>query len=146
MTNDVKALNQSQMTINQEAPVVQTKEIVINATPEKVWQILTKIQSWDKWNERIKKTNLQGDLEVGSSFTWITNRSKIKSKIHSFTPNKILGWKGKAFGVSAIHNWYLEPTKNGTKVRVEESMEGWILNLMKKKMNEKLARTIKGRM
>lgn len=139
MTINVKAQNQSQMTINQEAPVVQTKEIVINATPEKVWQILTNIQSWDEWNDRINKPKLQGDLEVGGSFTWKTNGSKIKSKIHSFTPNKIIGWQGKAFGASAIHNWYLEPTKDGTKVTVEESMEGWIINLMKKKMNEKLS-------
>lgn len=138
MTISVKAQNQSQMTINQEAPVVQTKEIVINATPEKVWQILTNIHNWDKWNERIKSPELQDNLEVGSSFTWKTNGSKIKSKIHSFTPNKILGWQGKAFGASAIHNWHLEPTENGTKVVGEESMEGWIISLMKKKMNEKL--------
>lgn len=127
------------MTINQEAPVVQAKEIIINASPEKVWQTLINIQSWAEWNKRIKKTNLQDKIEVGSSFTWKTNGSKIKSKIHSFKPYKILGWQGKAFGASAIHNWYLEPTENGTKVSVEESMEGWIINLMKKKMNEKLA-------
>lgn len=30
-------------------------------------------------------------------------------------------------------------TPNGMKVRVEESMEGWLIKLMKKKMNEKLA-------
>jgi uncharacterized protein YndB with AHSA1/START domain len=139
MTICIKAQNQSQMTINQEAPVIQKNEIVINATPEKVWQILTNIGDWDKWNERIKNPKLQGQLDVGSSFTWKTNGSKIKSEIHSLTPDKILGWQGKALGASAIHNWYLEPTENGTKVRVEESMEGWIINLMKKKMNEKLA-------
>lgn len=139
----VKAQNQSQMTINQEAPVVQTNEIVINATPEKVWQILTNIDNWNEWNERIKKPTLQGDLEVGGKFTWKINGSKIKSIIHSISLNKILGWEGKTFGASAIHNWYLEPTENGTKVRVEESMEGWIINLMKKQMNEKLADDMK---
>ncbi len=133
------AQNQSQMTINQAAAVVQTKEIIIHATPEKVWQVLTNIQRWDEWNDRIKNPKLQVKLDVGSSFTWKTNGSKIKSEIHTFVPGKVLGWQGKAFGVSAIHNWYLEPTENGTKVRVEESMEGWIINLMKKKMNEKLA-------
>lgn len=139
MAINVKAQNQSQMTINQDAPVVQTNEIVINATSEKVWQILTNIQNWDKWNERIKKPKLLSNLQDGSSFTWKTNGSKIRSKIHSFSTNKILGWRGKTFGASAIHNWYLEPTENGTKVKVEESMEGWIINLMKKKMNERLA-------
>ena len=136
MTINVKVQNRSKMTINQEAPVVQKNETVINAKLEKVWQILTDIESWDKWNERIKKPKLQGNLEVGGCFTWKTNGSKIKSKIHSFTPNNIFGWQGKTFGATAVHNWYLEPTENGTKARVEESMEGWIINMMKKKMNE----------
>ena len=39
MTINVKAQDQAQMTINQEAPVVQKNEILINATPEKVWQV-----------------------------------------------------------------------------------------------------------
>lgn len=138
MTINVKAQNQSPMTINQDAPVVQKKDIIINATPEKVWQILTNIDNWGQWNQRIKQPKRQGPLEVGNTFTWKTNGSKIKSKIHSCSPNKVFGWQGKAFGVSAIHNWYLEPSGKGTKVSVEESMQGWIINLMKKKMNEKL--------
>lgn len=139
LTINVKAQNQLQMTINQDAPVVQTKDIVINVTPDVIWEILTNIRNWDKWNKRIKNVKLQGSLEYGKDFTWKTNGTKIHSKIHSFTPYNILGWQGKTFGAKAIHNWYLEPTENGTKVRIEESMDGWIINLMKKKMNEQLA-------
>lgn len=36
---NAKAQNQANMTINQEAPVVQTKEILIDAAPEKVWRV-----------------------------------------------------------------------------------------------------------
>ena len=142
LTTNVKAQYQGLMTINQEAPVVQSKEITINATPEIVWKILTNIENWDKWNDRIKKPILKEDLKVGSTFTWKTNGSKINSTIHTYQVNQILGWSGKAFGAGAIHNWYLAPTEEGTKVRVEESMDGWIIALMKKKMNEKLAKDI----
>lgn len=124
------------MIINQSAPVIQVKEIVINATPEKVWALLTNIEHWGEWNPRIKKPTLKEELNVGTIFTWKTNGSKIKSKIHTFSENKVLGWTGKTFGAQAIHNWYLESTENGTSVKVEESMEGWIIGLMKKKMNE----------
>jgi len=79
----------------------------------------------------------------GFLFDQKTNRSKIKSKVHTLVSNEVLGWTGKAFGASAIHNWYLERIENGTRIRVEESMEGWIINLMKKKMNEKLADDMK---
>jgi len=123
------------MTINQEAPVIQTKEIFINAAPEKVWDVLTNIKNWGAWNNRIKKARLKDALKVGTVFTWKTNGSKIKSKIHTYKTNQILGWTGKAFGAKAIHNWYLEPIENGTRIKVEESMEGWIIQLMKNKMN-----------
>jgi len=50
----------------------------------------------------------------------------------------MLGWTGKNFAADAIHNWYLTPTENGTKVRTEESMQGLLMSVMKKKMNEVL--------
>ncbi len=134
----VNAQSQSNMTINQDAPVVQTKEMNIYAKPEKVWNVLTQIEKWSKWNDKIKKPTIKEEPNVGVSFTWKTNGSKIKSIIHTFDRHKTLGWKGKAFGVKAIHNWYLEPTQNGTKVVVKESMEGWIIWLLKRKMNSVL--------
>lgn len=143
MTVMVNAQRLTSMTINQEAPVVQTNEIIINAAPDKVWEVLTNIDKWSEWNDRIKSPKLKGELINGSLFTWKTNGSKIKSKIHSLSTNTALGWSGKTFGASAIHNWYLESIENGTKVSVEESMEGWLVNLIKKKMNKKLAEDMK---
>lgn len=138
----VNAQNQTNMKINQEAPVVQSEEIIINAKPEKVWKVLTDIEKWSSWNSNIKDPKLKEAPSVGASFTWKTNGSKIKSKIHTYDQNESLGWEGKTFGAKAIHNWYLEPTNNGTKVIVEESMEGWIIALMKKKMNSTLEKDI----
>jgi len=127
------------MTINANAPVVQAKEIEIEADIHTVWHVLTDINRWSEWNKRISHSTLQDSLAVGSCFTWQTNGSKIKSSIHTVSPQESFGWEGKAFGVSAIHNWYLEPTASGTKVRVEESMQGWIVKLLKNMMNSKLA-------
>lgn len=134
----VNAQEPSNMTINQEAPVVQSKEITINAEPAKVWEVLTEIEKWSDWNSKIKKPKLKEEANVGVSFTWKINGSKIKSKIHTFDRNKMLGWTGRTFGATAIHNWYLRPTENGTKVLVKESMQGWLIGLMKKKMNATL--------
>ncbi len=68
-------------------------------------------------------------------FKWTNNGSKITSKIHTLEKNSKLGWIGKNFAAKAIHNWYLTSTEEGTKVRTEESMEGWLISLMKRKMN-----------
>ena len=139
LATNVEAQNQANMTINQNAPVIQKREIIIKVRPEKVWEVLTKIENWDKWNYRIKKPKIDGRSEAGKKFTWKTKGSKIKSEIHTFIPYKTLGWKGKTFGAKAIHNWYLESTEQGTTVVVEESMEGRVIGLMKKKMNRILA-------
>lgn len=127
------------MEINKAAPVVQKNEISINASPYKVWEILTNIKRWGEWNDRIKKPILQGDLRVGNTFVWNSGGSKITSEVHTYSPKKALGWTGKTFGATAIHNWYLEPITGGTLVKVEESMEGLVISLLKKKMNQKLA-------
>lgn len=132
------AQNQVVMTVNKEAPVFQTREVYINASPERVWEVLTYVEDWEVWNDRIKKPALQEELKLGSAFTWRTNGSKIKSVIHTFKINRALGWSGKTFGAKAVHNWFFEPAPSGTIVMVEESMEGWIMKLMKNKMNRKL--------
>lgn len=123
------------MTINQEAPVVQSKNIHINAKPETIWKVLTDIEKWPKWNSKITDSTLKEEPNIGTSFTWKTNGSRIKSQIHTFDSDKAIGWIGQTFGAKAIHNWVLEPTKNGTKVAVKESMEGWFIFLLRKKMN-----------
>jgi uncharacterized protein YndB with AHSA1/START domain len=135
LSSAVNAQNQTNMTINQDAPVVQSKEVLINAAPGEVWNVLTDIEEWSNWNTRIKKTTLREKLKTGARFTWKTNGNQIKSQIHTYDHNTTLGWTGKTFGAKAIHKWTLIPINRGTKVIVEESMEGWIISLMKKKMN-----------
>jgi len=52
-----------------------------------------------------------------------------------FDAHKTLGWTGKTFGARAIHIWHFEKVEGGTKITVEESMKGWLISLMKKKVN-----------
>lgn len=131
----VFAQESAKITINKDAPVVQSKEMVINAEPETIWEVLTTIKRWSNWNSKIKNPTIEEEANVGVTFTWKTNGSKIKSQIHTFERFTAFGWTGKAFGARAIHNWYLEPTENGTMVIVKESMEGWLVRLFKRKIN-----------
>ena len=122
--------------INKSAPVVESKEIEIKAKPEKVWEVMSNIDKWADWNINIKNPQTLSELAVGSKFRWKNNGSNITSTIHTLNENSMIGWTGKNFAAKAIHNWYLTPTENGTKVRTEESMEGFLMSLMKKKMSE----------
>ncbi len=127
------------MQVNHNAPVVQSKELFIQAGPEKVWAVLTNINQWTAWNHKISKAHIEGALAVGSVFHWKINGASIRSTVHTVETNRMLGWSGVTFGATAIHNWYLEARDGGTVVKVEESMEGWLIGLFRKKMNRDLA-------
>jgi uncharacterized protein YndB with AHSA1/START domain len=127
------------MQVNQNAPVFQAAEILIQASPERVWMVLTDIQQWPTWNPNISRAKLDGPLSVAAKFNWKVKGASIRSILHTVDVQRAFGWSGTTFGGSAIHNWYLETHNGHTLVRVEESMEGWLVNLFKNKMNRDLA-------
>jgi hypothetical protein len=124
--------------INNNAPVKCTKTIVINAAPQKVWQVLTDINNWPTWQPNVSKAILNGTLQPGTTFYWKADGFKLRSTLHTVQPAAYLGWTGNSMGLFAIHNWTLEETPQGTRITVEESMEGLLGRLFKKYMNKML--------
>ncbi|SMO32289.1 Polyketide cyclase / dehydrase and lipid transport [Saccharicrinis carchari] len=124
--------------INSSAPVKAKKSIVIHADIERVWNILTHINKWSAWNADISISKMNGQIQVGQTFDWKTGGTTLHSNIHTCNPNTQFGWTGKVFGVYAIHNWILSETANGTKVTVEESMEGILAKLFRKSFQQTL--------
>ncbi len=117
-------------TINQDAPVKTIKSIKVDAPVEKVWRILVDVNNWDTWQKEIESPSLNSPFSPGSSFDWKTNGLGITSTLHTVETNESLGWSGPAFGAFAVHNWYLSEQNGQTIVRVEESMEGWLVKLL----------------
>lgn len=125
-------------TINANAPVKCTQSIVINASPEKIWQVLTAIDNWATWQTGIKNPKLNGALAANTTFDWKTGGAKIHSTIHTVVPYQNFGWSGKSMGMYAIHNWTFTNVDGATQVTVEESMEGFLAKLFKKSFNKQL--------
>ena len=128
------------MSINYKAPVQCSKSIVINATPEQVWRVLTDINQWSVWQPDIHLPSVNGPLQTGSLFNWKTGGANIRSTVHTLNPWSEFGWTGKAFGTFAIHNWTLTKRYRQTEVRVEESLEGPMASLFKPLFNKKIER------
>lgn len=124
--------------INHNAPATSSKTITINADSKKVWAVLTDINQWSSWNTDISAPKLQGMLKPEATFVWKSGGAKINSTLHTVHPNKSFGWTGKAFGAFAIHNWTLAEANGQTTVFVEESMEGFLVNLFKKSFTKNL--------
>ena len=124
---------------NPKAPVKCSKSIIINASPNKVWAVLTNIDNWATWQTDITKPTLNGPIQPGSTFDWKTGGAGIHSTLHTVEPNKRFGWTGKTVGMYAIHNWTLTEVPGGTQVSVDETMEGFLAGLFKSSFNKNLA-------
>ena len=56
------------MQINRDAPIVSTKDGIIYATPDRVWEALADVSSWSAWHPEIRSAALQGAFEPGTQF------------------------------------------------------------------------------
>jgi hypothetical protein len=70
------------------AQLSATRQVVINAPPEAVWQIHTNIDDWASWNRSISSAHALGSLAVGSSFEWKSGGLKILSIVQLLEPNR----------------------------------------------------------
>ena len=128
--------------MNAKAPVTFMRSIEINASPEKVWDVLTGINEWSNWQTDIKKAFIKGSLTIGATFDWVSGGAKIHSTIHTVQPFEAIGWTGKGIGIFAIHNWMMQERDGVVTVHVHESMEGFLPNILKGYLNKSLERSV----
>lgn len=121
-----------------DAPVITRKNIVINAPVEKVWKIFCDVDNWDAWQKEIVSPAINGAFKAGTTFNWKSNGLTITSTLQTVEVDKMIGWSGPAFGSFAIHTWYLTEHNGQTTIRVEESMEGWLVKLLQNKFQTSL--------
>lgn len=124
--------------INVHAPVITRQQILIDAPASTVWKIFTDVDNWPKWQKEISKSKINGSFREGTSFDWQTNGLTIHSTLHTAETGHAVGWSGRAFGSFAIHNWYFIPQGNRTLVEVNESMDGWLVQLLKNRFQSGL--------
>ena len=129
-------------TINNNAPVKYSKRITINAPVEKVWNILADIDNWKDWQTSVTNSKINGELKPGTTFNWKSNGLKIHSTLHTVEPLEYIGWTGKSLGSFAVHNWTLKDINGKTEVLVEESMEGFLVGLLRKTFNKVLKKGV----
>ncbi len=107
-------------------------EVVINKSPEKVWDVLTDTDKYQEWNPVMNL--LEGEIKKGNSvkyrFTQDENNvSEISSKVKEVIPNKLLNQGGGLpFVISFDHNYILEEKGEGTLLTIHEDYKGIYVN------------------
>ena len=115
---------------------------MINAPIEKVWTIFTDVNNWDTWQKEIVDPKINSVFKAGTTFNWKSNGLTITSTIQTVEVNKMVGWSGPAFGAFAIHTWYFSEQNGKTVIRVEESMEGWLVKILRGRFQSALETSI----
>ena len=122
-------------------------EIIINATPDKVWAILTDFKNYPNWNPFV--TSLTGDVKVGNKIVVRieppeASVNKFKPTVTALETNKIFSWLGVFLfrGVfEGEHKFELTDNKNGTTTFVQsENFIGILVPLFKKTLDNNTRR------
>jgi uncharacterized protein YndB with AHSA1/START domain len=124
--------------INQAAAVVASSETEIAAAREVVWEVLTGIEQWPSWNPDVMSVSMRGGLADGSEFRWKAGPGTITSRLEHVEPPRRLAWSGRTFGIEAMHFYALEARDGMTLVRTEESYDGLVARLFRRRLQKTL--------
>jgi uncharacterized protein YndB with AHSA1/START domain len=129
--------------INQHAPVVAREELHIAADVQTVWDVLSDLEHWPRWNKAVREMTVHGPVAPGTSFGWKAGPGTIKSRIAEVdAPNRIV-WTGVTFGIRAVDAFSFEPSDGGTLVRQAESWEGFPARLLRSRMERTLRASLR---
>jgi len=116
-------------------------EIIINASKEKVWDVLTSFDSYSNWNPFI--ISIEGKPIEN---TQLINKLDIDGKIQTFKPtvvrvekNKHFEWIGKLpLGMFTGHHCFeIQELQEGqVKLIQKENFSGWLSSLILKQVKE----------
>ena len=121
-----------------DAPVAGAAETVIDAPAETVWEVLTAIADWPSWNPDVKSASIDGAVEPGTVFRWKAGPGTIASTLQEVDRPRLVSWTGRTFGLNAFHVWRLEQRDGGTLVQTEESFDGTLARLFRRRLQRTL--------
>lgn len=119
-------------------------ELVINASPETVWAVLTDLEAYPQWSSFIE--TIEGGLVEGKRLKVMIvppneKGMVFKPELLDVKANALLRWKGDIAGLtflfSGAHYFKLTPTANNSTIFEQgEVFEGWLLPLLWKKLQK----------
>ena len=128
--------------VDSSAKCLAIDEIVINANIEKVFGILSDINSWPQWQSNVKNAVLTGEIVTGNEFRWQAGGLKIRSRLHTVNPYHEIGWTGIILWIAAVHNWHLSEENGKTHVLVKESLKGFGSPILRQTLKEGMTRNL----
>jgi hypothetical protein len=134
----MREMTKSVSEIDTLAPVVGECAIEIAVAPEVAWDALAAIDRWPSWNPAVRSVTVEGAIEEGSMFRWKAGPGTITSTIEDLQRPRRMAWTGTSFGISATHVHTFEPRDDTTVVTTNESYEGLVARVFKRRLQARL--------
>jgi len=119
-------------------PVLSKAGVEIAASPEVVWDVLTKFADWPAWNPEVKSMSFEGPVEPGAEFRWKSGPGTIVSTVEQVEPPRFIRWRGRTLSIKAIHEWRFESSGDRTRVETEESFSGLLAGVFRRQLQRTL--------
>ncbi|MFZ2593443.1 MAG: SRPBCC domain-containing protein [Minisyncoccia bacterium] len=122
-------MNQKAHTIKNLFSRETTVSVVINATPEKIWGILTNVQGYKNWNSTL--VSIEGEIQAGGQVRLISKldpKRTFKLSMKTFEPPTKLAW-GDMMGARV---YLLTQEGDGTLFTMTEKIGGPLFPLFAK--------------
>lgn len=126
-----------------EGPKRLVTEVKIDATPEVVWDVLTDLDSYEKWNPHIREGS--GTPEVGRTLELLMDVSEerqvtMRPTVTAASPGRAFEWLGH-LGVRGVfdgrHRFELEPLNGGTRMIHSEEFTGILVPVLSRMLDDK---------
>jgi len=120
-------------------------QTVINATPTKVWSVLTDFNKYTEWNPFIEY--VIGDVTLGNNIKVKLGGTTFKPKVTAFDIHKSFAWLGH-LGFKGVfdgaHKFELIDNADGTTTFVQsEQFNGILVGLLAKKLDTEITDNFK---
>ncbi len=129
-TEDSLTINWPQNYIPEKSSFYVHNEIIIDAPPYVVWELLIDAESWPQWYKGASGVDIINPadtvLKETSAFTWKTMGLTFTSTIKEFQPYTRLSWESVRSSIQGYHAWLIIPTPGGCKLITDESQKGWL--------------------
>jgi hypothetical protein len=110
--------------VDPDAPVQADGEILISASPARVWSVIADVERWPAIRSDIQDVASKGPAAPGVVFRWSAGGIPVASRFGIVEPGKLLTYSTTTPGLVMVHRYDVEPRDDGgSRLVLRESMD-----------------------